>query len=301
MIKNTPIVKPPSNTLKKIPWKEIVKECHDKSLGFSYPVVKVIYTDDKAERAVILEKPDKTYTIAYETLIPFDDDELKYSSDGLHGFWNPNKESLNSVFDTEERAEKAVFCGPPFKYNKSVLWADSLFRIDVINLWWINCDDADDPNDLCLHGHVIAKIGDEYFEYDATVSATGLYLLRTLTKNHIMHEDDPILPCCGHLMIANDDLTSANIVGCPNGIAWSVVHDDGRIKLITEANKETIINLDDYMQEVYAFADKIKASYEKCSPKNLSETDAISQDGYTAFWNEWHRCREAENIMAKRT
>lgn len=165
-----------------------------------------------------------------------------------------------------------------------------LFKINAINLHWIN-NTEDYPDDLCLHGHAIVKIGTEAFEYDATVSATALFLLKTLTENHIINTDNQMLPCCGHFLIANEKLDNVNISGCPNGIDWSVMHDDGKLKIITETGMETIIDIHEYKNEVYAFADKIEAFYKKCLPKNIP-TDDFEKNGYTAFWNEWLRRRK---------
>lgn len=50
-----------------------------------------------------------------------------------------------------------------------------IFKIDVDNLTWIG-GQVNDAEDLCLHGHAVAIIGDKKLEYDATVSATALYL-----------------------------------------------------------------------------------------------------------------------------
>ena len=55
-----------------------------------------------------------------------------------------------------------------------------IFKIDVNGFRWINGPE-DDPQDLCLHGHVTVRIGDTVLEDDGTVSATALYLLKTLT------------------------------------------------------------------------------------------------------------------------
>ena len=277
--------------LKHIPWNEIVNECYDKGLNFIYPVTKVIYSDDKSKRVAILQKPDMSYTICFEKLYPYDDDELKHIGNGLHGYWSPDNHSMNSIFDTEENAIMSVYSEPPFKYNKCVIWAEVPFRIDAEKLYWIKDDGADDPDDLCLHGHVVAKIGEEILEYDATVSAAGLYLLRTLTENHIIHDDQAMLPCCGHSMYANDDLSSVDIGGCPNGLDWSVTHEDGRIKLVTEAGKEVSIDSDEYKKEVYMFTDKIESFYNDCIPKN-TPSEEFERNGYTAFWNEWRRRRQ---------
>ena len=213
---------PAATPLQPIPWSEVVKECYDKNLEYIYPVAKVIYADDKIERAVILKKADALYTIDFTKLYSYDEDELQYISSGLHGYWAPAMNNGKSIFDTEEDAVIAIYSEPPFKYNKSVVWADCAFRIDADIFWWIKNDGADDPDDFCLHGQVFAKIGDELFEYDATVSATGLYLLRTLMENRIIHDDQPMLPCCGHSMYANEDLSAVDIGGCPNGVDWVV-------------------------------------------------------------------------------
>ncbi|MCL2811975.1 MAG: hypothetical protein FWD25_08835 [Clostridia bacterium] len=104
--------------MKKIPWSEIADECYNKDLDFAYPHTKVIYTDDKTQRAAILQKPDMTYTIMYQILYPLTDDELMYSNNGLHGYWHPKALGMISIFDTVNSAEKAVLSEPPFKYNK---------------------------------------------------------------------------------------------------------------------------------------------------------------------------------------
>jgi hypothetical protein len=110
-----------TGNLKTIPWNEVVKECYDKNLNFIHPVTKVIYTDEKTVRAVILQRPDMSYTIAFEKLYSFIDNELKYLNNGdLHGYWSSSNSS-RSIFDTEERAVNEVFSTPPFKYNKCLI------------------------------------------------------------------------------------------------------------------------------------------------------------------------------------
>ncbi|MDE7477213.1 MAG: hypothetical protein K2M91_04555 [Lachnospiraceae bacterium] len=164
------------------------------------------------------------------------------------------------------------------------------FKIDGDHFAWIN-GEADDPKDLCLHGDVTAVIGDECFTDECTVSATALYLLKTLTEDHVIWEDNQMMPCCGHFIIPNDDLSEVTIVGCPNGIDWSVIHEGASVKLITESGKETVVPVKDYAKKVFRFADKVEAYYQLCSPKIISENE-FYQNGYTAFWNEWHRRRE---------
>lgn len=165
------------------------------------------------------------------------------------------------------------------------------FRIDTTEMYWVDgC--ADDPEDLCLHGHAVAIVGSEKLEYDCTVSATALYLLKTLTEDHLLHEGNQMLPCCGHTYVPDKALENVTIIGCPNGIDWTVKHAGNEVVLITEDGTEATVSLEEYRQEVYQFADKIEQFYQSCSPKKRPK-DQWERDGYAAFWREWHRRRNA--------
>ena len=143
------------------------------------------------------------------------------------------------------------------------------FSINASNFSWID-GQKDDPQDLCLYGHAVVHIADCVLEYDAAVSATALSLLKSITEDHIIDEDIQMLPCCGHTFLANNDRSGVTIVGCPNGIDWSVTHD-----------ADTVI---------LELADEVEGVYLACAPKILPE-DPFERDGYIAFWNEWHRRR----------
>lgn len=165
----------------------------------------------------------------------------------------------------------------------------SKFKINVDNMHWTD-GKADDPEDLCLHGHAVAIIGDEKLEYDATISATALYLLKSLTQDHIIYKENQMLPCCGFSIIANEELSNVDICGCPNGIDWSVIHEEDYVKLILDNGKEEVIPFRDYQLEVYKFADQVEQFYQSCTPKIMPQ-DEFDRNGYLAFWNEWYRRR----------
>ena len=90
--------------------------------------------------------------------------------------------------------------------------------------------------------------------------------------------------------MSNEVLSNVTIIGCDNGIDWSVLHEDDQVRLITESGRETRVALPEYKAEVYKFADKVEAFYNRCTPKDLSRNE-FDRDGYIAFWNEWHRRR----------
>ena len=164
-----------------------------------------------------------------------------------------------------------------------------MFNIEIKKLYWAD-KSLDYPADLCLHGDVVATIGDERIEESCTVSATALYLLKTLTENHILDEENQMLPCCGHTLIPNETNDTVDIIGCPNGVDWSVLHIDGKIELTTESGNKVVLGKSRYESTVNGFADEILSFYRQSAPKEVPNDD-FDGKGYVVFWNEWFRRR----------
>ena len=72
---------------------------------------------------------------------------------------------------------------------------DNTFDIKILDLHWIKY--VDDPTDLCAHGHVFVKIGEEVVadkdSLDIAVSSTALYLMRTLKYNYKKYDTTTLL------------------------------------------------------------------------------------------------------------
>jgi hypothetical protein len=166
------------------------------------------------------------------------------------------------------------------------------FIIEILDLYWID-GKRDDPNDLCLHGDVFVKISDEIVadKYSCTLSSTGLYLLKSIEKDHVIGKNaNMMLPCCGHFIIPDEKEDLVEISGCPNGIDWSVLHLDEGVKIISQNNVETYVDSSEYKKIVYNFVDKVEKHYKISLPK-IIPTDDFGRNGYIKFWNEWHRRR----------
>ena len=167
-----------------------------------------------------------------------------------------------------------------------------MFSIEINSKYWINGTD-DDPNDLCPHGDVKAYIGEEVFEYSCTISAMALRLLKTLSEDHIVldpYNGQQMLPCCGHFIIPNDNLDEVYITGCAYGINWNVFNEEGKVRIVTKSGKETIVEKAEYKREVRRVVDEIEDYYMQCKPKVIP-SEIFERNGYSAFWNEWHRRR----------
>ena len=140
-----------------------------------------------------------------------------------------------------------------------------IFKIRADDFSWITGKE-DDPTDRCLHGHVTVQIGQTVLEDDGTVSATALYLLKSLTEDKIMNDSCiQMIPCCGFFMLANPSLTEVTIIGCDSGTDWSVIHEDGRVKLVLESGETEYVDFADYQAEVFRFADSIENFYRSCN------------------------------------
>lgn len=162
------------------------------------------------------------------------------------------------------------------------------FHIDATDLAWLEGIEA---SDQCLHGHSIAVIGERRLEYGCTVSATALYLLKSLTEDHMIYEDNQLLPCCGFFLIPDQAEENVCISGCPNGIDWTVRHTAGGVELILEDGYAVTVPMDEYRREVLAFVRKIEDFYNQSLPKEL-DVLCLETGAYPRFWKEWHRRKE---------
>jgi len=164
------------------------------------------------------------------------------------------------------------------------------FKIDVNDICWLD-GKIKNKWDLCAHGHVTVKIGsysDEYF--GGSVSATALYLLKTLTRDHISGTEIQIVPCCGFGMCSEepDEFGEiCKIIGCPDGLDWTVKHDGNFIRLISKNDITVSVPFAQYKTEVFAFSDKVKQFYDSGLPRNISDCDKHDIAGFKAFCDEW--------------
>ena len=170
-----------------------------------------------------------------------------------------------------------------------------MFSIEIKRLYWLSDDSdnaKDEPKDLCLHGDVVVHIGSERFEENCTVSATALYLLKSLTEDRVaIYTNEQLLPCCGHCFFEHEKDDTVWNCGCANGVDWHVRHTDHGVELETQSGAVTVIPLQEYRAAVFAFADAIKAHYDNSLPK--TPEDELDLIWYPIFWREWARRRGA--------
>lgn len=164
---------------------------------------------------------------------------------------------------------------------------------------WLS-DENDGSGDLCAHGII-------YFEIDGnilvsekdeiwTVSASALYLLRTLESDHSNTEFEApyggqIFPCCGFNMYDIEGEENVVIDGCPNGIDFEITHEEGRVKISFEDKKSFLVPLKEWQRAIIEFSKRVKAFYAASSPK--IPWDDENKAGYEKFIAEWNRRHDA--------
>lgn len=172
-----------------------------------------------------------------------------------------------------------------------------------VNLHWIQ-GAADDPMDLCAHGDVEFRIGEDVL-LDAesgkglTVSAAALYLLRTLVIPHTAEAPvgDQLFPCCGFNMYDLPGQDDVAISRCPNGQDFEVFHHPSGTGVVIRSatGREWFIAWPEWRTAVFGFADRVSRFYSVCSPKELDQDD---EAGFHKFTAEWER-RRGEPLMRR--
>jgi hypothetical protein len=115
------------------------------------------------------------------------------------------------------------------------------------NLHWLT-EPPDDKADLCAHSAVEFFIGGEALvsanEGDWTVSASAVYLLRTLSSSHTKATPvgDHLFPCCGHTMYAMDDQEDVYISGCPNGKDFEDHHEADALVIRCDEGRSRVVS-----------------------------------------------------------
>lgn len=167
-----------------------------------------------------------------------------------------------------------------------------------VKLSWIE-GAADDPADLCAHGHVDFRVDDDQLvhperDMEVTVSAAALYLLRTLDRDHTKQSQvgEQLFPCCGSAMYDEGGSPEVLIVGCPSGIDFEVRHGPGpgrdHVIVLASEGREWRIASPAWQSAVFSFVDAVSELFATASPKTPSADDA---PGFRKFVAEWERRR----------
>ncbi len=157
---------------------------------------------------------------------------------------------------------------------------------------------GDDPYDLCAHGDVEFRIGDDVVlepetAKNLTLSAAALYLLRTLSLPHTKATPvaEHLFPCCGFTMYDLPNEEDVVICGCPNGKDFEVFHESSGAGVIIRAEngQEWRLGWPAWRTAVYGFADEVSEFYSTALSKHPGDEEDAK--GFRKFAAEWARRR----------
>lgn len=172
---------------------------------------------------------------------------------------------------------------------------NSQFEIRLLTINWLQ--NTDEEKDLCAHGKVFVRIENEVLSdlenQEWTVSSTALYLMRTISEDYeIGNYASQLVPCCGFCFIKDKQSNRVVILGCPNGIDWTI-HHVGNTVVHTSVNGETAkITQDTYKRQVLDFVNEVESFYRISKPKELP-SDKEDIEAYQLFWNEWKELKQS--------
>ena len=159
------------------------------------------------------------------------------------------------------------------------------------NLHFLGETDKDRAQDLCVHGIPVLEIGGITLT-DGTewcISASAFRFLQTLSENHFAGAEEQMFPCCGHFLIPSEDLQAVVISGCPNGIDFDVIHEDGNVLLRTDDTCHTVPYAE-YREAVLAYATQVEEFFRENPPREFD--GEFEKNGFTAFCNQWYAMKE---------
>ncbi len=177
-----------------------------------------------------------------------------------------------------------------------------MFHIELQKIHWLESYNDEDNLDLCAHGKVRVTIGNEIVADNSSdpddwwsLTAMALHLLRTLEFNHTSENKvgQCLVPSEGHHINHLPDepmVLIETVYPIERGVNWWVIHQDKQVRLITEANLETVIPFEGYKNQILQFVDKVQTFYEVSKPKTLPE-EKYDREAYLKLWKEWNGMR----------
>lgn len=156
--------------------------------------------------------------------------------------------------------------------------------------------EEDKRHDLCLHGKVTLKVNGTVFAdgVECCLSASALRFLRSLRQEHEVGNDEQLFPCCGNMLIPSDDGKTVTVIGCPNGIDFSVLHNENIIILVLPGVGQVSVEYSEYKTAVLSYAKTILDFIEN-SPKRIFK-DGYEKAGYAAFLTEFNDLMEEDTL-----
>lgn len=167
-----------------------------------------------------------------------------------------------------------------------------MITLQIQDFQWVKGEE-DDPDDQCAHGRVLFQVNNTIFTKPEdgiwTVSASALYLLRTLSEDHTIEnpvaENNFLFPCCGFTVWSIGNRFKVLCMGCDTGVDVEIIHHQDIVTVRSRAGSERV-SKSEWIAAVLGFVNSVREFYRASSPKVTIE-DEFDNQGWAAFWQEW--------------
>ena len=164
-----------------------------------------------------------------------------------------------------------------------------MIRLQADNFHWI----TDPPEfDYCIHGSIYLEINGHVFsdgkDHEWTISGTALAFLKSLDQNHEVNENQ-LIPCCARPMYVSEE--EYLLVGCPNGINWSISTNGGTVEHRLNENTSFEVKYDNWKSVVVTFAKQILEFYRSSPEREFSDREY--RRAFRLFY------KELESLLSK--
>lgn len=167
-----------------------------------------------------------------------------------------------------------------------------MITLHVQDFQWVKGED-DNPEDQCAHGRVLFHVNNTIFMKPEdgiwTVSASALYLMRTLSEDHTLEnpvaESNFLFPCCGFTVWPSGKRFKVLCMGCNTGVDVEIIHRQDTVTVSSAVGTKSV-SKSEWIAAVLGFVNSVRDFYRVSSPKVAIE-DEYDHLGWTAFWQEW--------------
>lgn len=169
-----------------------------------------------------------------------------------------------------------------------------MIEITPDNLHWL----GDEAEDQCVHGGLTIVLDGQILMSPSdggywNLSATGIYLLRTLEADHSsacsVTERRWFVACCAHDVFPHEDTKYGFVMtdGCGNGTDIKIRHSSDSGEVVVELDGVvTTTAFKDWEKLVALFTSEISDFYSSSLPKTPN-TDPAIRKGWEMYWKEW--------------
>jgi hypothetical protein len=145
-----------------------------------------------------------------------------------------------------------------------------MIALTCTNLNWLGDTPEVQLKDQCAHGDVAFRVNDIEFLplTDCNLTATGLYLLRTLESNHsesnsVTDGTNLLFAHCGHGLFPSKDSKHGFVIsGCNHVADFAITHEGAMVVIVGKDGKREKVSIDDWKSAVLAFAMKVQEFYD---------------------------------------